>query len=135
MITRKCSVSLGCGHGYVIMSVQIHKSGTHLKEGEFYCLKILLIHQLFKMPTGLTGKWQRQPLPAPPIWGSNAGSLSVWHLLQWDRCDQPTPHPQIFLNLFPGICFFKNLLSWRFSNIHKIKGHGPQVPLTKHSIS
>lgn len=91
--TEMLYVSLGCGHGYMIVSVQIHKSGTHLKEGEFYCLQIMLIHQLFKVPTGLTGKSHRQPLPAPPIWGSNAGSLSVRRLLQRDRCDQPTPTP------------------------------------------
>lgn len=39
MITLKCSVSLECRHGYVIVSVQIRKSGTHLKRGNFIVCK------------------------------------------------------------------------------------------------
>lgn len=47
MITLKCLyASLDCGHGYVIMSVQMRKSSTPLKEGAFYCLQIMLINQL-----------------------------------------------------------------------------------------
>lgn len=80
--TQMLYVPLDCGHGCMIVSVQIHRSYTHLKEGEFYCLQIILIiSQLLKMPTGVTGKSHRQPLPALPIWGSDVGSMSVRCLL------------------------------------------------------